>query len=489
MRRRIVAYLSILFAMFTAGAIISILYITFTTNQLKNIIMLHSVEILRQNLIIKIQNVEQDLLTVHTEIGKNLDMIVSNVTDLNNAINICAGCHHSQEITDKITNVRSLVAHFQETLSYYITASANEERIRALKMESYSIGTRLLEFTTEMATIANRKLQQRTQEVIRDIQRVQVILLITLVISFGCALWIAAALARRIIRPIRELTTFSRAIASTGPGHTTMFNDATEFGELARSMNDMSLSLRESNKRIVEQMKIHQETQEQLIQAEKLAAIGELASNVAHEINNPLTSILGYAELIREENDIEQIRKDMRIIESESMRARDIVNQLLEYARKRPIKLEQLNLNTVLHDVVSLLRIKTRDRNIFIEEDYGELPAINADPNQIKQVFLNLLNNSLDAIADGNDGRILIRTLADNGAVTVEITDNGQGISQETAHRIFEPFFTTKREKGTGLGLPVSYRIIQSHGGRMELLSSSAEGTTFLVTLPIEHAG
>lgn len=484
MKKRIVAYLSLLFAVFTAGAVISMLYIAFTTAELRKIITLHSVEILRQDLIIKIQNVEQDLLTVHTELGSQLDKIVSNVSDLDAAINRCSGCHHSPLVTKKLQEIKEAVGKFESTLSYYITASADESRIRALKMDSYAVGKELLAITSDMAMIANQKLQERTQGAIDDVQQAQKILIGTLILSFAFAFWIAATLTRSIIRPVRELIAVSRKITSGELGATTRYRDGTEFGELASSFNEMSVSLDASTKKVIAQVTQLQDTQEQLIQAAKLAAIGELASNVAHEINNPLTSIMGYAELIREEKDLDTILGDVEIIASESLRAREIVQQLLEFARRRPLDIRRTDINHIVREAISLVKIQIKDSRVSLRERHDELPLIDADPNQLKQVVLNLLNNAIDAVVD-KAGDIEVSTASRDGQVVIAISDNGNGIPPEALPHIFEPFFTTKKEKGTGLGLSVSYKIIESHNGRIEVESRVGEGTVFTVVLPM----
>jgi nitrogen fixation/metabolism regulation signal transduction histidine kinase len=212
---------------------------------------LHGVEILRQDLVIKIQNVEQDLLTVHTELSSRLDAIVLNVNDLDNAINNCSKCHHSPSMNRKLADIRTQIEKFKTSLSYYITAAANEERIRSLKLEAYNIGHELLTMTTDMTFIANKKLQEKTQKVIEDVSRVEQILVITLVATFLIGLWISVHLTRYIINPVRQLIALSRKIASGNLGSTTAYTDATEFGELSASFNDMSLSLRESNDKVV----------------------------------------------------------------------------------------------------------------------------------------------------------------------------------------------------------------------------------------------
>ncbi|VAX29850.1 Phosphate regulon sensor protein PhoR (SphS) [hydrothermal vent metagenome] len=231
------------------------------------------------------------------------------------------------------------------------------------------------------------------------------------------------------------------------------------------------------------QMQKLKDTQEQLVQAAKLAAIGELAANIAHEINNPLTSILGYAELMREEEDVESIMRDLEIIESESLRARDIVRQLLEFSKKWPLEISKVDVNRLLKEVIDLVSLNLRDSEINIIEDFSQIPQINADANQLKQVFLNLINNAVQSMTNG--GTLSVRTEKIDNSVMIEVSDTGTGIPDNVAQKIFEPFFTTKKDRGTGLGLPISYRIIKKHGGKIEVKKRVDKGTTFRVILPI----
>jgi two-component system NtrC family sensor kinase len=234
-------------------------------------------------------------------------------------------------------------------------------------------------------------------------------------------------------------------------------------------------------------MKNLKETQDQLIQAAKLAAIGELAATVAHELNNPLTTILGYTELIREEEISEGIKKDLEIIEAECLRARDIVRQLLEFSRKRPLQLIELDINDTLQEVIKFLSPNIKKSSIKLLTEFSPLPNTLADKDQIKQVFLNLINNAVQAMPEG--GVLTIKTGIHDSNIFIEVSDTGIGIPKEILPRIFEPFFTTKKEKGTGLGLSISYRIVESHGGKIYVKSQKGKGTTFKVILPVKkHA-
>jgi two-component system NtrC family sensor kinase len=254
---------------------------------------------------------------------------------------------------------------------------------------------------------------------------------------------------------------------------------------LAILANNVSVAL--DNARLYDdlrgQMEELKEAQEQLVQAAKLVAIGELASNVAHEINNPLTSVLGYAELIKEEADLGDIMRDVGVIEKEALRAREIVKQLLEFARKRSLSIASVNMNEILRDIVEFVNLQIKDKDIVLKRDFGEIPNIQGDPNQLKQVVLNLVNNAIFAMH--GKGVLRISSQMKDQNVLVSVSDTGEGISKEHLPRIFEPFFSTKNEKGTGIGLSVSYQIIQGHQGRIEVQSEEGKGTTFTVVLPV----
>ncbi|RMG04623.1 MAG: hypothetical protein D6726_03025 [Nitrospirae bacterium] len=234
------------------------------------------------------------------------------------------------------------------------------------------------------------------------------------------------------------------------------------------------------------QMKKLKEAQDQLVQSTKLAAIGELAANVAHEINNPLTTILGYAELLKEEEDTEGIKRDLEIIESESLRAREIVQQLLEFSRKRKLEIVEADLKKIIEEVLMLVSPSIKASKIKVDKELNDIPGVLMDANQIKQVLLNLINNAVQAMPDG--GRLGIKAEVVGDEIMVSVSDTGMGIPSDVLQRIFEPFFTTKKDKGTGLGLPISYRIVQEHGGRIEVKSTPGKGSVFRVVLPLKRA-
>lgn len=231
--------------------------------------------------------------------------------------------------------------------------------------------------------------------------------------------------------------------------------------------------------------------QERLLQSEKMSSVGQLVSGVAHELNNPLTGITGFAQLLLLRDDLpEAARKQIETIYAEAERAAKIVSNLLSFARRRKAEKEPSNLNALLERVLELRNYDLRVRNIETELDLDRaLPATLVDPNQIQQVFLNIIINAEQAMrAAGGEGTLRIVTGVRGGSLLVSFQDSGPGMSKETIRRIFDPFFTTKEAgEGTGLGLTISYGIIEEHGGRIWAESAGRGGTTFFIELPIVH--
>jgi PAS domain S-box-containing protein len=227
--------------------------------------------------------------------------------------------------------------------------------------------------------------------------------------------------------------------------------------------------------------------QAKLMHAEKMAAVGQLVSGVAHEVNNPLTAILGFADLLMENEDLpEAARKDLRVILQEAQRTKQIVQNLLSFARQMPPQRKPVDLNSILRRTLQLRAYDFQSHGVeVIEQLDQDLPFVIGDSHQLQQVFLNIVNNAYDAVREtGRPARIEIATHPQNGFVEVSFRDNGHGISHPD--RIFDPFFTTKEVgKGTGLGLSICYGIVHEHGG--EILchnNAGAEGATFTVRLP-----
>lgn len=228
--------------------------------------------------------------------------------------------------------------------------------------------------------------------------------------------------------------------------------------------------------------------QHQLVQSEKMSAIGQLIAGVAHDLNNPLASVVGFADLLAESEDVPtRLREPLRVIRDEADRAAGIVHNLLGFARQQERQRRPVSLRKVLTATLTLLRNQLMALNVEVGlELEHDLPEVTADPNQIQQVFVNLISNAAQAIASTErPGTVTIRGRRRDNGVAIEIIDDGPGMEAEVAGRVFEPFFTTKPEgAGTGLGLSIGQGIVKEHGGRITLVTAPHAGSTFTVELP-----
>ena len=228
--------------------------------------------------------------------------------------------------------------------------------------------------------------------------------------------------------------------------------------------------------------------QAKLMHTEKMAAVGQLVSGVAHEVNNPLTAIMGFSDLLMENPEVPgSARKDLQVILEEAQRTKEIVQNLLSFARQRPPQRQPLQINNILRKTIALRSYDFANHGVQIVEKFDErLPDLIGDSHQLQQVFLNILNNAYDAVQSaGRPGLIEIETIQDGGWIEVLFRDNGEGIQHP--ERIFDPFFTTKEVgQGTGLGLSICYGIVREHEGEILCANNQeTEGATFSVRLPV----
>jgi len=226
--------------------------------------------------------------------------------------------------------------------------------------------------------------------------------------------------------------------------------------------------------------------QKRLVEQQKLASVGQLAAGVAHEINNPLTTILTTAMLIQEDmNPADPNYQEMQTIANETLRCRKIVTSLLDFARQsKPAKAPQ-DINMIVRESMALTRKQAAFKDVAFEAFLSDrLPMIDVDKEQIQQCLINLALNAIEATEAGGKIRFTSRVVPEKGEVELQVSDTGRGIQEGALDRIFEPFFSTK-ETGTGLGLAITHGIIQQHGGSIDVESKPGEGTTFTIRLPI----
>jgi two-component system NtrC family sensor kinase len=227
---------------------------------------------------------------------------------------------------------------------------------------------------------------------------------------------------------------------------------------------------------------------ERLMMTDRLASLGELASGTAHELNNPLTSIIGFSQLLLERQVPDDIREDLKLINNEAQRAASVTKNLLTFARKHAPTKQRNQINNIIEDVLKLRAYERKANSIEVETQIDrDLPEIMVDYFQMQQVFMNIIINAeYFMIKAHNKGTLTITTERQNDTVLISIADDGPGIPPENLKRIFDPFFTTKEAgKGTGLGLSICHGIVTEHGGQIYAKSQLGKGATFFVELPI----
>ncbi len=306
-------------------------------------------------------------------------------------------------------------------------------------------------------------------------------------------------LSRFVNKPIDRLLTAIKKAAEGNLDQTVAIRSRDELGELSDSFNNMILELKRSRdaieewtqtleKRVQERTQELERVQDQLVHAGKMAALGELAAGVAHEINNPLTGVLTFSSLmLKKADENHPWRKDLETIVQQTSRCRNIVKGLLDFARQRKPDKKKWDIHTLIERTLTLVEKQAPFQNITILKEFGpQIPLLFIDGDQVEQVFMNILLNAADAMTEG--GTLTIKTGWRDGTAEVVFKDTGPGISREHLPRLFDPFFTTKQTgKGTGLGLAISYGIVQSHGGNIQVESEIGKGATFRVTLPVDQ--
>jgi two-component system NtrC family sensor kinase len=299
-----------------------------------------------------------------------------------------------------------------------------------------------------------------------------------IVVSIGLSYF----LSRSISVPVNKLVIASKELANGNLDAKVEKTSNDEIGLLADSYNAMANALRERDRQLKEY------TRKKFMESERLTLIGQLAANVAHELNNPLQGIVTYSHLLLERNSIDDpTKKSLEKIVVQANRSRDIIRGLLDFSRQRKPDKTLCNINNLLIESLSFFENQALFHNIEVKTNLVcDLPSIVIDPSQVQRVFINMIANAAEAM-NGN-GKLFVSTNCDRerGCIETVFTDTGSGISEENLEKIFDPFFTTKETgHGVGLGLAISYGIIKEHGGSISVESEAGKGTTFIIRLPV----
>ena len=341
-------------------------------------------------------------------------------------------------------------------------------------------------------------LQEKSQEVR---QRASTLILVTSSLVLALAAMGAWLLSRRLLWHVDALLTGTRKIMQGELGYRVPVTQPDEVGQLAGSFNAMAQELqehREHLERIVGARTAElRQAQDSLVQSEKLASIGLLAAGVAHELNNPLTSILMNVNLLIEDaGDQRALRVELQRIVEDTVRCKRIIDDLLDFSRRQDLDIAATDLNALVREALGLLGRSARVQGIDVTSELsGAIPPVPCDPARMEQVLGNVLVNAAQAMPQG--GRLTVRTGLRGDFAEISVDDTGPGIPEAIRGRVFDPFFTTKPQ-GTGLGLSIVYRIMEAHGGKVEVQSTLRDdprgsagggtGTRVILSLPREAA-
>lgn len=337
---------------------------------------------------------------------------------------------------------------------------------------------------------------------LRDIdQRIEEAGTGTLVFALGATALACALLGLMVFsfvtRPLRSLLAGMRRVSAGELDQELPVRSGDEIGKLAMGFNQMTVDLHNARTQLSDwaktlEQQVEEKTrdlrvaQDQVVRAEKLSSLGILAAGVAHELNSPLTGILTFSTLLLQDSPKgTRQHDDLQLIVNETNRCATIIRQLLEFSRESSPQKKPHEIAQVIQRTLALVKHQARFQNVKLTVDVAPgLPPVLCDPNQLEQVFLNMLINAADAMPNG--GEVALRAAPGApGRVVVSFTDTGVGIPPENLTKIFDPFFTSKPVgKGTGLGLSVSYGIVRRHGGKIEVKSEVGKGTTFSIDLP-----
>ena len=417
----------------------------------------------------------------------------------------CMQCHSKIEekltsLTGIFSEIKNLIKDYKEDVSILITTN-DESQIKFLESAATPKGNTITELLEKVRHAADKMRDEIKNKRNILINRSQIAIFVIIFLTLIFSLIIFIAVIRGITIPVNSLIKGIQKIGSGDFSQRVDVNTKDEIGFMAKAFNNITERLSAMNeekdrllhtlqgfneeleKKVKEATEKLRLTQENMVMAETLAAIGTLAAGVSHEISTPLNTIIGFVQLtISETDNNSPVKGDLKVIEQEAMRCKKIVQGLLNFAKPQKHEERLTDINNIINETLSLIEYQPSMKKIVIKKDMDtKLVQIEADHLQLKQVFLNIILNAVQAMPEGGELKTMTRNA--NGGVEAAISDTGTGIPDEDRKKIFQPFYTTKKD-GTGLGLSISYGIIKEHGGEIYVESDAGRGSTFRIFLP-----
>jgi len=475
MKKKIIIGLSLFTLVFSLVTVYIITNIETTTARLDNLVKLHQIEILREHLLIHISRVQSELKSS----GKNNTIITGNLNNMIKMAGVCFNCHHKEDVRKQLVNLNVHIQTYGESVREALAAADNVNIAPSQINNAFKLGESLIVEFNNMLTTTNRRLDEKTRFAREKIAATKTTLYIILALGPVFAVILSLVFIKSITSPLNKILTATRRL-KTGDLDHRVERLRDEFGEVADSINEMASSLKQ-------QMRTMQRT-------EQLRMSGEIATGLAHEIKNPLAGIKISMEFLAQDSNLSEADREVltKVID-EVRRIEVLLRGLLNFAKPPVPHFAPAKINHII-DICIMFSVRTPSHPAFndtkevtVLKNFDEnIPTILADQLQLQQVLLNLLLNAIDAMPLG--GTLTINTACneDKSSVKIEISDSGHGISDKDLNKIFQPFFTTK-SRGTGMGLAITRRIIEEHGGYINVSSEYGRGTTFTIILPVEQ--
>ena len=412
----------------------------------------------------------------------------------------CGGsaCHGmSQQPKSMAASLAPYIQRIKDSAATVFGAGASQaeqEKVRVL----HDINQRGEEAYRQLGRMSSALLLRAAslqEETERVSQRAATLILVSVSLIFVLAALIAYVLSKRLLKHVNKLLAGTRHIMQGNLGYRVAVTERDEIGQLAESFNAMAHEIqghREHLEHLVQAKTAElKRAQDSLVQSEKLASIGLLASGVAHELNNPLTSILMNVNLLMEEADQPALRKELQRIIEDTVRCKRIIDDLRDFSRRHDLDIVPTDLNRLVQECLARMKRPLESHGISVSEAYSPgIPAVPCDPTRVEQVLTNVFSNAVQAMPEG--GGLTVATALREHHAEISIKDTGHGIPDEVRSRIFDPFFTTKPQ-GTGLGLSIVYRIMEAHGGKVRVESvtqgnaQGPAGTKIILLLPLSE--
>jgi len=509
MKRQLIIAFFLICLVFGLGSAAIINNLLNSTNSLQDLLVLHKIEDIRQNLNLRVQKVQSYVHLSALDFSYNLDEVVSNIQGLAEASENCLSCHHEKAVEKDILYTQNLIRDYEEKLSYIITSANDDTWRRENQKQAVKLSDTIIYHVQDMVNRSASTLQRKTDSAMRQINKTYLFLSVTMVSTVIMAMLIGQHLTQKITTPIDKLLLATKKLATGDLGYTTEYQGNDDFVRLHQSFNEMSLALADKDKENTEltkslQRKIDElhNAQHQLLISEKLASLGRLADGISHDFNNILCGILGYISILKQQLDgRNSATETLATLEKASIRASHLVKKLQSFAGQKEYQQLPINLNEIVVDVQQAIRHSfAREYKVILHLDEG-LALVNGDYTGLKEILYNIWENAIEALTKDGLGRIEVTTgnclapntdhddtsIPDQQYVKISIKDNGTGIKGDNLQKIFDPYFSTRElcaRRGMGLGMAIAFSIVKEHNGYIYIDSEEGVGTQVDIYLP-----